>query len=76
MKKKMKHLLLLVLILCLAFLAYVLIGAIAPFTVQPEISAATQAAFHAGDYYGHGALARTGHGWWTTTRKLWSSGSR
>jgi putative cardiolipin synthase len=54
MKKKMKHLLLLVLILCLAFLAYVLIGAIAPFTVQPEISAATQAAFHAGDYYGHG----------------------
>lgn len=60
MKKKMKHLLLLVLILCLAFLAYVLIGAIAPFTVQPEISAATQAAFHAGDYYGHGT-GRTGH---------------
>ena len=54
MKKKMKHLLLLVLILCLAFLTYVLIGAIAPFTVQPEVSAATQAAFHAGDYYGHG----------------------
>lgn len=74
MKKKMKHLLLLVLILCLAFLAYVLIGAIAPFTVQPEI-ARPPAAFTLGTTTAR-AAARTGHGWWTTTRKLWSSGSR
>lgn len=52
--KKMKHFILLILILCLAFLAYVLVGAIAPFTTQPEVSAATQAAFRAEDYYGEG----------------------
>ncbi|MDY4954704.1 MAG: phospholipase D family protein, partial [Candidatus Onthomonas sp.] len=50
----MKHIILLILLLCLAFLAYVLIGAIAPFTTQPQVSAATREAFSAGDYYGTG----------------------
>lgn len=54
MKRTMKQVILLILILCLAFLAYVLIGAIAPFTTQPEVSAATQASFSADDYYGEG----------------------
>ena len=54
MKRTMKHIILLILLLCLAFLAYVLIGAIAPFTTQPQVSAATREAFSAGDYYGTG----------------------
>ena len=51
MKRTMKHIILLILLLCLAFLAYVLIGAIAPFTTQPQVSAATRgrrARSHAG----------------------------
>lgn len=54
MKRTMKHVILLILLLCLTFLAYVLTGAIAPFTTQPEVSAATRTAFQADDYYGNG----------------------
>ena len=75
MKRTMKHIILLILLLCLAFLAYVLIGAIVPFTTQPQVSAATREAFPPTTTTAP-ARALTVHGWWTTTRRPWSSGFR
>lgn len=47
----MRRFILIVIVLFAVLLLYVLIGAIAPFTVQPEVSKTTKAAFQASDYY-------------------------